>query len=180
MKLSDAGLRGSFLVEGERVEDERGHFARTFDADEFARAGLSTSFAQSNLSFNRATGTLRGLHYQQAPFAEAKLIRCVRGSVWDVAVDLRRNSSEFGHWVGHELSAANGRAVYLPEGLAHGFITLEPDTELLYDITTPHRPEAATGIRWDDPDLAIAWPAAPSIISERDASLPTLGATHGS
>ncbi len=178
MKVIEAGLSGAYLVEGERIDDERGHFMRTFDAVEFETAGMATSFAQSSLSFNRTVATLRGLHFQQAPYGEAKLVRCGRGAVWDVAVDLRPDSIDFGRWVGHELSESNGRAVYLPDGVAHGFITLEPDTELRYDITASYRPEAARGVRWDDPDLAIDWPLEPSIISERDASLPPLGELH--
>ena len=142
--------------------------ARTFCREEFQARGLACEFVQCSTSFNRHRGTLRGLHFQDAPYAETKLVRCTRGRVFDVAVDLRAGSTTRGRWSATELSAETGRMVYIPAGFAHGFQTLEDDTELFYQISVPYRPEAARCIAWDDPSLAIAWPLADPVLSARD------------
>jgi len=174
VRFTDAGLPGAYLVEEERNLDERGWFARTFDIDEFRAAGLELTVAQSSVSWNVRRHTLRGLHLQLAPHEERKLVRCTRGTVFDVLVDLRVGEQTFGRWVAHRLDAASSRGLYVPPGVAHGFLTLEDDTELQYQISVPYEPSAASGVRWDDTDLAIAWPAEPQVISERDRSLPEL------
>ena len=152
--------------------DERGSFARLQCPEEFAAAGHSLVPAQTSLSRNCKAGTLRGLHYQPAPHAETKLVRTVRGRMFDVAIDLRRDSSTYRQWTAAELSAENARALLIPEGVAHGFLTLEPDTDVLYQISPKFEPGHEAGVRWDDPAFAIAWPAPPALISERDATYP--------
>jgi len=175
MIFTELALSGAFLVESERLEDERGFFARTFCAAEFAARGLRPPIVQCSVSYNRRRGTLRGLHYQASPHEEAKLVRCTHGAVYDVIVDIRPGSATFRQWAGIGLSAENRRALYVPEGFAHGFQTLVDDTELFYQASAAYVPEAARGIRWDDPALAIAWPpAAARVISPRDLALPTL------
>lgn len=167
------GLSGAYLIEPEPHRDERGLFARTWSVETFAERGLATEFKQCATSFNVSKGTLRGLHFQVAPHAEAKLVRCTRGRVYDVIVDLRPGSVSEWRWFAAELSADNRRMLYAPEGFAHGFQTLEPESELFYQITASHRPELQGGIRWDDPTLGIDWPAAAErIISARDRTLP--------
>jgi dTDP-4-dehydrorhamnose 3,5-epimerase len=173
VKLLAMRIAGPLLVEQERHEDERGFFARTYSALEFEYAGLSAAAVECSTSFNRQAGTLRGLHLQRAPFSEAKLVRCTRGRIWDVAVDVRPGSDTFGEWVATELDMDSGRALYIPEGFAHGFVTIEESSEVFYQCSQAYNPEAAIGIRWDDPDLAIAWPAPPVTVSDRDRSLPT-------
>lgn len=165
-------LAGVVVIEPERHEDVRGYFARTWCADEFAAHGLVSDFAQCSTSFNRRRGTVRGLHLQIAPHQETKLIRCTRGRAFDVAVDLRPGSPTRGRWTAAELSAENGRSIYIPEGVAHGFQTLEDATELSYQITPTQCAEAARGVRWDDPQLAIDWPIAVTVISDRDRMSP--------
>lgn len=163
------------LIEPERLADERGHFARTYDADAFARRGLDPRIAQCSNSFNARAGTLRGMHYQADPHGEAKLVRCTRGSIFDVAVDLRPDSASFGRWAAATLSADNGAALFIPSGCAHGFQTLADETEILYQISVPYAPGAGRGVRWDDPAFAIDWPPPPAggrTMSERDASYP--------
>jgi dTDP-4-dehydrorhamnose 3,5-epimerase len=172
MIFTPTRLAGLCLVEMERREDERGWFARSWCAREFAEHGLEPQLAQISVSFNRRRGTLRGLHYQRPPHEEAKLVRCLRGAVWDVAVDLRPGSPTRGQWQGFELAAASGRALYIPPGFAHGFQTLEPESELLYMISAFYAPEAAAGLRYDDPALAISWPLPVASISPRDAAWP--------
>jgi dTDP-4-dehydrorhamnose 3,5-epimerase len=174
MIFSPLDLEGAYAIDVERQSDTRGYFARTYCATKFAALGLNTEWAQCGASFNRHKGTVRGLHYQAAPFSEIKLIRCTRGAVFDVVVDIRPRSATFGHWQGLELSAENARLVYVPEGFAHGFQTLTDDAELFYQISTPYRPEASAGIRFDDPALGIRWPLPVSCLSERDARLPLL------
>jgi dTDP-4-dehydrorhamnose 3,5-epimerase len=166
---------GSYVVEPERMEDERGFFARTFSSGEFTAYRLEHRVEQCSTSFNTRSGTLRGLHYQAAPHAEAKLIRCTRGAIYDVAVDLRADSPSYLRWVGTELSAENGRALFVPEGCAHGFQTLVDASEVLYQISTAFVPEAARGVRWDDPAFNIEWPPAPPggrTMALRDAHFP--------
>jgi dTDP-4-dehydrorhamnose 3,5-epimerase len=161
-------LAGAFVVELERREDERGFFARSFCREEFESRGLSPAVAQCNVSFNARRGTLRGMHYQADPHAEAKLVRCTQGAIWDVVVDLRRGSPTFKRWYGVELSAANRRALYAPEGTAHGFQSLADDCEVLYLMSRAYLPDAARGVRWDDPAFGIEWPIASPYLSERD------------
>ncbi len=172
MIFTPTQLDGLWLVEMERRVDERGYFARAWCAREFAEHDLEARLAQVSLSFNPRRGTLRGMHYQRPPHAEAKLVRCVRGAIWDVAIDLRVRSPTRGRWQGFELSAENGRALYIAEGFAHGFQTLAADTEVLYLISAFHAPDAAAGVRYDDPAFAIPWPLPVSCISPRDAAWP--------
>jgi dTDP-4-dehydrorhamnose 3,5-epimerase len=172
MIFTPGRLDGLHLVATERHEDERGWFARSWCARDFAEHGLDARLAQVSLSFNRRTGTLRGMHYQRPPHAEAKLVRCLRGAIWDVALDLRPGSPTQGEWQGFELSAENGLALFLPEGFAHGFQTLRPDTEVLYHISTFHAPAFAAGVRYDDPAFAITWPLPVTVVAERDAAWP--------
>ena len=172
MKILDAALPGARLVELEPIEDERGFFARSFCRREFEQAGLEPCVAQCNVSFNRRRGTLRGMHFQRPPHAEAKLVRCTRGAVYDVIVDLRPDSPAFRRWLGVELSAGNRRALYVPKGFAHGFQSLEDDCEVLYQMSDFHAPQAAGGVRWNDPAFGIRWPIEPPIVSARDAAYP--------
>ena len=172
MIFRETPVAGAWIVEPERHIDERGFFARTWCATEFARHGLSPRLVQASVSYNRRRGTLRGLHYQIAPYAEAKLVRCVRGAIYDVAVDVRPESPTFRHHVAVVLDADNRLALYVPEGWAHGFQTLADDTEVLYQMSAVYAPEAARGVRWDDPAFAIAWPPAERIIAERDRRYP--------
>ncbi|MCP8940097.1 dTDP-4-dehydrorhamnose 3,5-epimerase [Alsobacter sp. SYSU M60028] len=175
MKLVPTELPGVMVVEAEPVGDERGLFARVYDADAFAAAGLPTDWPQCNLSWNPVRHTLRGMHFQTGEAAEPKLVRCTRGRVFDVAVDLRPASPGFRRWVGVELDADRRNALYVPPGCAHGFLTLTQEAEVLYMMGARYRPEAASGVRWNDPAFAIAWPAAPALIGPRDASWPDFG-----
>ena len=172
MIFQDTGLEGLVLVELESVSDERGTFARTFDAAEWEARGMCARVLQCNLSRNVRRGTLRGLHYQEAPHGETKLVRCSRGAIFDVAVDLRRDSPTFLRWFGAELSGENGRMLHIPAGFAHGFLTLADDSEVLYQMSDVYVPEAARGVRWDDAAFAIEWPGPPAVISERDRNYP--------
>lgn len=172
MKFLPTALDGVVLVETVRLEDDRGAFARTYCEREFAEAGIASRFVQCNVSQNRRRGTLRGMHLQAAPHAEGKLVRCVRGAVLDVAVDVRDGSPTFGRWVGVELSADRQNAVYIGPGLAHGFLSLADDSELFYMMTAEFVAGASRGYRWDDPVFAIAWPFAPVVIAERDRTWP--------
>jgi dTDP-4-dehydrorhamnose 3,5-epimerase len=172
MMYRSTTIDGVWLVEPERHEDERGFFARTWDAAEFARRGLAGDLAQASISFNRSRGTLRGMHYQVAPYGEVKLVRCTAGVIFDVAVDLRAGSPTFRGWTGIELSAENRQALYVPEGCAHGFLTLSDDAEVAYLISAPHEPTAARGVRHDDPAFGIAWPAPVRVINDRDRTYP--------
>jgi dTDP-4-dehydrorhamnose 3,5-epimerase len=176
MIFQQTAVPGVFMIEPERHCDARGHFTRTFCRAEFAARGLCADFVQTSASVNTQRGTLRGLHYQAAPAAETKLVRVVRGAAYDVAVDLRLDSPTYGRWVAAELSAENGRILYIPAGCAHGFQTLADDTELLYQIAPDYEPALSCGVRWNDPTLGIAWPIANPILSERDRTLPVLAA----
>ena len=158
MRFVPLSLAGAHVIEEARHADERGYFARTWCAQELEQNGLDPGLAQCSVSFNHRRGTLRGLHYQAPPFAEVKLVRCTRGAVYDVAVDLRPDSRTFRKWVGVELTEDNGRALYVPRGFAHGFLTLAESTEVGYQISAPYRPEAARGLRWNDPFHGVAWP----------------------
>ncbi len=174
MRFVPAGLDGAFLVEPEPARDPRGFFARSWCADEFAAHGLNPRLAQCSMSHSLRRGTLRGLHFQAAPHREAKLVRCTHGAVHDVIVDLRAGSPTRLAWRAFELTRENRLALYVPEGFAHGFQTLEDDTEVLYQISQPFRPELARGLRWDDPALAVRWPVPDPILSERDRTHPLL------
>lgn len=163
-------VQGVFVIEPELHEDERGFFARTFCQNEFATHGLKPVIAQSNISFNRRAGTLRGMHYQAAPYEEAKLVRCTRGVIYDVALDLRPTSPTYRQWFAVELSAENRKMLYIPEGLAHGFQSLIDNTEVLYQMSEFYHPEAACGVRWNDPAFEIKWPISNPTLSYRDQS----------
>jgi dTDP-4-dehydrorhamnose 3,5-epimerase len=165
-------LKGAFIIDCERREDERGFFARTFCSREFAAHGLDQTFVQCNISFNKRKGTLRGMHFQAAPYEETKLVRCSRGSICDVIIDLRRESPTFKRHVAVTLSAENGRMLYIPKGFAHGFQTLEDHTEVFYQMGEYYAPEYQKGVRWDDQAFGIEWPAGEKIIIERDRSYP--------
>ncbi|MEA2423788.1 MAG: dTDP-4-dehydrorhamnose 3,5-epimerase [Thermoleophilaceae bacterium] len=172
MIFSPTPIAGAFVIETERSEDERGFFARTFCREEFLRHGLDPCVAQCGISFSPRRGTLRGMHLQAPPHSEAKLVRCTRGAVYDVLLDLRGASPTFGQWSAVELSPAAGRLVYIPEGVAHGFQTLDPDTEVSYQMSRPFVSEAATGMRWDDPAFGIEWPLEVTAISDDDRGRP--------
>ena len=173
MIFRETKLQGAFIIELQRLEDERGFFSRSFCRHEFAERGLNPDVAQCNISFNRDAGTLRGMHYQEAPHAEDKLVRCSRGSLYDVIVDLRRESPTFTQWIALELTGDNGRMLYVPKGCAHGFQTLENNTEVFYQMSEFYHPESARGVRWNDPAFGIQWPAGVQvIISERDRNWP--------
>jgi dTDP-4-dehydrorhamnose 3,5-epimerase len=176
MRILPTELAGLFVVETEKHEDERGYFARTFCAEEFAAAGLGTSYPQCNTSFNRSRGTLRGLHYQDAPSPEARLVRCTRGTIFDVALDLRPNSPTWCRWFGTILSAANATMLFIPAGFAHGFQTLEDATEVFYQMSESYHGDLARGVRWDDPAFAIEWPIPSPTLSPRDAQYPDFAA----
>ena len=173
MRFTALELAGVWLVELEPFEDERGLFARAWCRDEFADHGLVTEVAQCSISRNTRAGTLRGLHLQEAPHEEVKLVRCTRGAIFDVIVDLRPGSETEGEWIGVELSATTGNALYVPKGFAHGFQTLADESEVFYMMSHPYVAEAACGVRWDDPAFGIEWPeAAERTISERDLGWP--------
>lgn len=176
MKFIETAIRGAYLVRMERAGDERGFFARTWCAQEFAAHGLSARLEQCSVSYNARRGTLRGMHYQAAPHQEAKLVRCTSGAIYDVIVDARAGSATLGKHVGVELARGADTMLYVPEGVAHGFVTLVDDTEVSYLISVAYEPRALRGFRWDDPALGIRWPLAPSSISARDASLPPFAA----
>ncbi|HXX31669.1 MAG TPA: dTDP-4-dehydrorhamnose 3,5-epimerase [Myxococcaceae bacterium] len=172
MRFLPTSLAGAVLLEQERHPDARGFFARTWCRDELAAQGLDAGLAQASVSFNHRRGTLRGLHYQAPPHAEVKLVRCTRGALFDVAVDLRPDSPGFLSWVGVELTAENGRALYIPKGFAHGFYTLADATEVEYLISTPYAPDSARAVRFDDPLLGIRWPGPVEVIAPRDRDTP--------
>jgi dTDP-4-dehydrorhamnose 3,5-epimerase len=173
MQFIETPLPGAWVIELDLLGDERGWFARTFDADEFEMRGLNSAVVQCNASLNAQRGTLRGMHYQAEPHGESKLVRCVRGAIFDVAVDMRADSPAHRGWHGVELNAENRRAFYIPAGLAHGFQTLTDDSEVLYQMSHPYVPGAARGVRWDDPAFAIEWPPLDGerSISEKDRSI---------
>jgi dTDP-4-dehydrorhamnose 3,5-epimerase len=173
VKFVSTKLRDAFVLELERHEDERGFFARAWCRDEFADHGLVPELSQSSISRNSRAGTLRGMHFQTAPHEEAKLVRCTAGAIFDVIVDLRPDSPTYTEWLGVELEAERGNALYVPKGFAHGFQTLVDETDVLYMISDAYVPEAASGVRWDDPAFAIEWPEAETrTISERDRAWP--------
>jgi len=175
MRFTPTEIAGVVRVDAEPHRDDRGLFARLHCPDEFAAAGIPFAPAQTSVSRNPHVHTLRGLHYQPAPNAETKLVRVTRGRIFDVAVDLRPASPTYRRWTGAELSAENLAALFIPEGVAHGFLTLEPDTDVIYQIAPAFRPGHEAGVRWDDPAFGIQWPAAPALISPRDAAYPDHG-----
>ena len=177
MRFTELELPGAYVIELDRMEDERGFFARTFARDAFAEHGLATEIVQANTAFNRRRGTLRGMHFQAEPHAEAKLVRCTRGAVYDVIVDLRRDSSAFTRWASVELTEENDTMLYVPEGFAHGYQTLADDTETSYLMSTAYEPSAGRGVRWDDPAFGIEWPPVEErTLNDRDRSWPDFAA----
>lgn len=168
MKFNKTKLDGSFVIDLDKREDERGFFARLFCINEFDQNQADRNIVQVNNSLSRDKGTLRGIHYQLSPKSETKIVRCIKGSLWDVIVDLRPDSPTFLQWFGETLSAENRRMMFVPKGFGHGFITLEPDTEAIYFVTEFYSPEHERGLRWDDPKIGIEWPFEPVIISEKD------------
>lgn len=172
MTFHKTKLPGVFEIHLELKPDERGFFARCWCQEEFESHGLNPKVVQCNLSFNARKGTLRGVHYQEAPHQESKLVRCTAGSIYDVVVDLRPQSPTFRDWIAVILTAANRRMVYVPEGCGHGFLTLEDDTEVFYQMSEFYKPESARGVRWDDPAFQIVWPGEVQVISERDRTYP--------
>ena len=172
MTFVETKIAGVFEIRPEFVHDERGFFGRSWCQKEFASHGLNPRLVQCNISGNLRKGTLRGMHYQVAPFAETKLVRCTRGSIFDVALDLRPDSRTYKDWTAAVLTAGNHHMLSIPEGCAHGFLTLEDDCEVFYQMSEFYHPETARGVRWDDPAFGIAWPGKAEVISARDASYP--------
>ena len=176
MEITKRKLDGVFEIQLKPILDERGFFMRAFDLEAFKSAGLDRMWMQENHSRSERAGIVRGLHFQFPPFAETKLVRCIRGSVWDVFVDLRRHSPTFGQWDGLELSEANKKMVFIPRGFAHGFCTLTPESEVLYKVDNTYNREHEGGLLWSDPDLAIEWPVTTPFLSEKDNRNPTFQA----
>ena len=172
MRFETTSLDGVWLIHVEPVHDSRGSFARTFSADEFQAHGLETNFPQHSISFSSRKGTVRGMHFQREPHSEVKLVRCTSGAIWDVIIDIRPGSPTFGQWRGFELSDKNRRQLYVPKGFAHGFQTLGDDAQVSYLISEFYTPDAASGVRHDDPSFGIVWPLAVTALSERDALWP--------
>lgn len=180
MIVTPMRLEGAVTIDIEPIDDERGFFARVWDGAELAARGLDVRVSQSSIAYNHAAGTVRGLHFQVPPFAETKLVRCTAGAIWDVIVDLRPDSSTFLEWTAVELTSGNRRALYVPEHFAHGYQTLADASEVWYQMSTPYAPEAARGLRWDDPRLSIEWPDADRrVISERDRAWPDVDEVLG-
>jgi dTDP-4-dehydrorhamnose 3,5-epimerase len=172
MIFTQTNIKGAFIIDVKRIEDERGFFGRAFCQNEMKEQGLNPVVAQTNISHNKLKGTLRGLHFQEAPHEESKLVRCTRGRLFDVLVDLRKGSETFCQWFGTELSADSFRMLYVPEGCAHGFITLEDNTDIMYQVSAFYAPGAERGLRWNDPAFGIEWPMEPVVISEKDQNQP--------
>ena len=172
MIFSETKLLGAFIIDMERLEDERGFFARAWCMREFEACGLNRRLVQANLSYNRQKGTLRGIHYQVPPDEEAKLVRCTRGAIYDVIIDLKPESPTYRQWIGVELSSENYRMLYVPEGFAHGFLTLEDDTEVTYQVSQFYAPGSGLGVRYDDLAFGIRWPLDVRVISEKDSTWP--------
>ncbi|MFC2050905.1 dTDP-4-dehydrorhamnose 3,5-epimerase [Chloroflexota bacterium] len=172
MVFKETKLKGAYIIEIEPAEDERGFFARSCCQKEFEQHGLDFCIVQCNLSYNKKRGTLRGMHYQAAPYEEAKLVRCSMGAVYDVMIDLRPESSTFKQWVAEELTAQNCKMLYIPEGFAHGFLTLEDNTTVFYQVSEFYHSECERGVRWDDPVFGIEWPSKNYIISAKDRQFP--------
>ena len=169
MRFTEISLKGAFIIEPDRIEDDRGFFARTFCRQEFEKHGLNPNLVQCSVSFNTEKGTLRGMHYQAKPHEEVRLVRCTRGALYDVILDLRPDSSTFKQWFAVELTAENRTMVYIPEGFAHGFQALEDNTEVFYQMSEFYHPERARGVRWDDPAFGIKWPITITVIADKDS-----------
>jgi dTDP-4-dehydrorhamnose 3,5-epimerase len=178
MKFEPTGVDGAFVVHVEPRHDERGFFGRIWCEREFAAAGIDVTWRQANVGFSHAALTLRGIHFQRSPDAESKLVRCTRGRVFDVAVDLRPSSATYRRWTGHELTAENGRMLFVPEGCGHAYLTLGDDSEIIYLTSAFYAPDSASGARWNDPAFGIKWPATPSTVSEQDAGWPAWNSDH--
>ena len=174
MKFEETNLKTNYLIKLETIEDKRGIFGRFYCEKEFSEQGLNTRWVQINLSTNKKIGTFRGLHYQRQPNSEVKLVRCLKGAIWDVVVDLRENSETFGKWFGAKLSDKNYTMMYVPKGFAHGFVSLESHTEILYLVSNFYAPNHEDALIWNDPDVAIKWPINPKIISDKDLSARSL------
>ncbi|MBX0328811.1 dTDP-4-dehydrorhamnose 3,5-epimerase [Oscillochloris sp. ZM17-4] len=175
MFFTPTELVGAFIIDVQRFEDNRGFFARSWSPDDFESRGLSSHIAQMNLSYNRVKGTLRGMHFKHHPYAETKLVRCIRGAILDVIIDLRPESPSFKRWIGVELTDENRRALYVPEGFAHGFQTLVDDVEVMYQVSQPYMPSAEGGVRHNDPAFGITWPLEPTEMSPKDTQWPDFG-----
>lgn len=172
MKFSEAKIKGAFLIEIDKIEDDRGFFARSFCQKEFAKLGLENHIEQCNVSFNKNKGTLRGMHYQKYPVQEVKIVRCIKGKIYDVIVDLRSESPTYKQWEAFELDATSYKMVYIPKGAAHGYMSLETDSEILYYVSAPYSPAHYGGFRWNDPAFNIEWPMVPTTLSEKDKNHP--------
>jgi dTDP-4-dehydrorhamnose 3,5-epimerase len=172
VKFEATTLKDAVLIEPEPRQDERGFFARTYCRNEFAAAGLETDFVQGNMSFNHAEGTLRGMHFQRAPHEEVKVVRCIRGAIYDVIIDLRPDSPSYLKWQGFELTEDNGLQLYVPRGFAHGFLTLIEEAAVAYQVSAFYAPGAEGGVRWNDPRFGIEWPADVAVLSPKDAAWP--------
>lgn len=172
MQFNETALQGVYIIEPERRLDERGFFARTYAEDEFVAHGLMTTIAQCNVSFNPVCGTFRGMHFQKAPYQEAKLVRCTMGAIYDIALDLRADSVSYCQWIAIELTAQNHLMFYIPQGCAHGYLTLAAESEVFYQISENYRPELSSGVRWDDPTFGIALPNPPTLIAPKDLQFP--------
>ena len=175
IEFKETPLPGAFELVSVPHTDERGTFGRTYDGQAFRDRGLNPDVSQGSFATNTFRHTLRGMHYQSAPHQETKLVRCTQGSAYDVIVDLRPGSHTYRHWHAVTLSATNHMSLYVPEGFAHGYLTLEPETEVCYQISSPYHPDSARGIRWDDPAIGIVWPSLPAVISQRDTDYALLG-----
>lgn len=172
MLFSETQLKGAYIIEIEKLEDNRGFFARSWCQKEFEAHGLNPRIVQANVSYNKRKGTLRGMHYQKTPYEETKLVRCTKGAIYDVIIDLRPTSTTYGQWIGVELTKDNYKMLYVPENFAHGFQTLEDDSEAIYQVSQFYTPGAESGIRWDDPAFNIDWPIGVQVISDKDKSWP--------
>lgn len=173
MNFTETNLKGAYIIDIRRIEDERGFFARGFCQNEFKTFNLNPNMVQLNIAFNHRRGTLRGMHFQKAPWEEAKLIRCTKGAIYDVIIDLRQDSPTHGEWIGAELTEENRRMLYAPEGFAHGYQTLEDNTEIYYQTSQFYAPESATGVRFDDPVFTVRWPLSVEVISNQDRNWPS-------
>jgi dTDP-4-dehydrorhamnose 3,5-epimerase len=172
LKFTETELHGAFIIELEKIEDKRGFFARSWCHDEFKTHGLTSRVVQSNISYNKKKGTLRGMHYQKPPYEESKLIRCTRGAIRDVIIDLRQDSDTYTKWISVDLTADNYKMIFVPEGFAHGFQTLSDDTEIFYQVSQFYTPGSEDGIRWNEPLFGIDWPLEVTVISEKDMNWP--------
>ncbi|MHA6250226.1 dTDP-4-dehydrorhamnose 3,5-epimerase [Pontibacter sp. CAU 1760] len=178
MIFTETKLKGAFIIDVKRLEDERGFFGRSYCKREMEEHGLNTNMVQANVSYNKKKGTLRGMHMQVSPYEETKLVRCTRGAIYDVIIDMREDSETYKQWIGVELTADNYRMLFVPEGFAHGFITLEDNSDVTYNVTQYYTPGSERGIRWNDPAFNIEWPIEPQVISEKDQAHPDFEASE--